>query len=929
MANYGDGMLPGRAREIARVNGLLGAARAGHGGTLVIRGEPGIGKTRLLEHAAEQATGMTVLEARGVESDAELAFAGLFDLLRPLTDEDITRITSELAADQRDDLLQRLRDGRPIAVERFAICTVVLKILCSAADRQPVVVCVDDAHWLDPASADAILFAARRVRHDPVAVLLAVRDGARRPKLRGFEEIALRGLDTPASAELLRSLSTFHGPDSSVGRLAAAAGGNPLALIELARQLEGEDIELFDHGALAARRSAAELFADRLRDLDDAARSALVVLALDSGASTAFVWRAAGRLGLDSAAFEQLEMASLVVFRAGEPRLVHPLIRSAVLAEVPPPVIRSGHRAWADALGGSAEQRSNRAWHLAAAAVGPDPEAADALDVAATEASAMSAYGTAAVALERAAQLTADDAVRGDRLLRAGVAARLAGRPGQAARLLKEAAGCATDRRLSAAVDRERGRRHLYHGNVTQAHRLAARGAATLGDSDPLQAAEMLGIAAWAAMISADYPRSIALARQARELAADRPDELSPLVELTLGTSLFSMGEVTDSFPILLSACAAVEQRFESVDPEYVCFAGIALAWVGEYRRARSLLARVTEQARSSAALGVLCQALHASAYVAARTGHLVSAYAAATQALTTAETVDNDLWRYFSLGCLAFIEAAQGREEDCRRHAEEALALARTMDIDHPASAREALGLLELALNRPDAAIAHLEPVNRRGSTGELTLGRPTGPDLVEAYLRAGRPLPEALLYQVIAYSDDPRFPALAALCWRCRGLLAADADIDACFGAAIALHERTDNPFALARTWLCHGERLRRAGRRGDARSRLSAAADLFDRLGARQWVTRADAELRAAGAAGRLTGRPAGVDALTGQELQVALAVARGLSNKDVAAELYLSPKTVEFHLGNAYRKLGIRSRSELTVLLAGQQPTAPEA
>jgi hypothetical protein len=261
-------MLPGRAREIARVDGLLAAARAGSGGTLVVRGEPGIGKTRLLEHAAERAGGMTVLDARGVESDAELAFAGLFDLFRPLDEQDLTRITQDLATDQQHDLLDRLRGGRPVAVERFAICTVVLRVLCAAAERQPVLVSVDDAQWLDPASADAILFAARRVRHDRVAVLLAVREDAERPELRGFEELQLRGLDGAASAQLVRAQARVPLGDAVVGRLAEAAGGNPLALIELSRDLDQEDVELWDLRAAAPRRSATELFRDRLRTLD-------------------------------------------------------------------------------------------------------------------------------------------------------------------------------------------------------------------------------------------------------------------------------------------------------------------------------------------------------------------------------------------------------------------------------------------------------------------------------------------------------------------------------------------------------------------------------------------------------------------------------------------------------------------------------------
>lgn len=921
-APYAERVLVGRSREIARLMDLVAAARAGRGGTLVVRGEPGIGKTRLLEHALEHTADATLLEARGVESDAELPYAGLFDLLRPLSDEDLSRV-AEAPVDDSRDLLGRLRAGRPVSVDRFAVCTMILRIFCAAAERRPVVVCVDDIHWLDPVSADAIAFAARRIRHDRVAVLLAVRDEVDSPALRGFEEIQLRGLDGVAAAQLLRSLVPSSVTEASAGRLTAATAGNPLALTELAREI-GDDLDVWGQLGVAARRSAVELFRDRLGGLDDGARRALLVLALDAGDRSGLVWTAAEHLGVDLAAFERLELASLVVIRDGRVRLAHPLIRSAVLGESPPSTVRAAHRAWVAALDTSGDARQARAWHLAAAAVGPDRAAADALDEVGTEAAKISAHGTAAGALERAAQLTEKDRVRGDRLLRAGVSARLAGRPAQAARLLDEAAGCVHDPTLGAAVDAERGRRHLYHGQVTEAHRLIAASATALQETDPDRAVEMLGVAAWAAMIAADHRRSIALTQRALGLAADREAAPSPIVELTRGTSLLGVGEIVQSYEVLLAAADDVERHLEAVDPEYACFAGVALAWIGEFGRARSLLARVVARERPNSAFGVLSSALHASAYVDARTGRLVSAYAAASEALSTAQASGNDLWRYFSLGCLAYIAGAQGREEDCRRLAGEALAAARTMDIDHSAPVREALGLLELALNRPDVALTHLEPLNRRGGTGELTLGRPTGTDTVEAYLRADRVLPPAVVEQLVTFSENDRFPSLAAQCWRCRGLMADDDDLDACFEAAVALHERTDNPFALARTWLCHGERLRRAGRRSDARARLSAALDLFERLSAGQWASRAEAELRAAGAGPRPEQRPSGVDTLTAQELQVALAVVRDLSNRQVAAELYLSPKTVEFHLGNVYRKLGIRSRTGLVARLTDPQP-----
>ncbi len=909
-------MLAGRGRETARLDDLLGAAREGHGGALVVRGEPGIGKTRLLEYAMAGAADMTVLDARGVESDAELPFAGLFDLLRSLDDTDVSRLTDALASDERGDLLTRLREGRPVSVDRFAVGTVVLRVLCAAAEHRPVLVCVDDLHWLDPASADAITFVARRVHHDPVAVLLAVRDEP--DAATGFDELLLHGLDAPAAADLVRTVAELPVSDGEAGRLAAVTGGNPLALTEIARELAN------GHDRSGPRHATAELFRHRLAGLDDGARAALLTLALDSGGGPALVWRAAAALGIDADAFEHLEAASLVTITEGRLRLAHPLIRSAALDAAAPRQVRAAHRAWAAALTGSPALRSVRAWHLAAAAVGPDAEAAVALDEAGTAAGAVSAYATASVALERAAQLTEDDPTRSDRLLRAGVAARLAGRPAQGARLLDEAAACAVDPPSSALVDCERGRRHLYHGRISEARRLFTRGADRLRTTDPERAAELLGMAAWTAMISFRPEESIELARRGRALVGGAPSPATVLVDLTLGTALFGVGAVAESYRELLAAGARVEEDVDGIDPDYVCFAGVALSWVGEFRRARSLITRVIERARPAAAFGVLCPALHASAYVDVRTGHLVSAYAAATEALEHSETTGNDLWRYFSLGALAQIEAAQGREIDCRRHADEAVELARTMDLGYPPPVRESLGLLELALGHPDEAIRQLDPVNRHPATGELTLGRPTGADAVEAYIRAGRRLPDAVLGQLRTYAEDRRFPGLAALCWRCLGLLADEDAYDACFAEAVTLHDLSGNPFALARTWLLHGERLRRDGRRADARGRLTAALSTFEKLGARQWASRAEAELQAAGAGPRPASAGAGVETLTPQELQVALAASQDRSNRQIAAELFLSPKTVEFHLGNVYRKLGIRSRAGLAGRLPAPVP-----
>jgi DNA-binding CsgD family transcriptional regulator len=253
---------------------------------------------------------------------------------------------------------------------------------------------------------------------------------------------------------------------------------------------------------------------------------------------------------------------------------------------------------------------------------------------------------------------------------------------------------------------------------------------------------------------------------------------------------------------------------------------------------------------------------------------------------------------------------------------------MARRHGFGYPAPVLDALGLLELALGHADEAVSLLRSSNVRGDTDQPTFARLSGPDLVEAHVQAGHPLPPSLVAEVHAVSEDGRFPGAAAVAWRCRGLLAPEAEIDACFTTALRLHQRLDNPFALARTELAYGERLRRAGRRQDARRHLQRAVELLTELGAGYWITRGDAELRAAGGANEEPARE-GLAALTPQELQVALTVAQGKTNREAGAILYISPKTVEFHLSQVYRKLVIRSRAELAAQVARLEGVASRA
>jgi ATP/maltotriose-dependent transcriptional regulator MalT len=468
-----------------------------------------------------------------------------------------------------------------------------------------------------------------------------------------------------------------------------------------------------------------------------------------------------------------------------------------------------------------------------------------------------------------------------------------------------------------ARADCERARVELYHGDVGYAQQLMTSAASRLRANDPPAAASMLGQAAFAALFAGEPDRAAALAHDAQELAGPENDD--PVVGLTLGLSLLHQGEIARCFRSLLAAAELAERRRDEVEPDYVAFAALALTWIGEFGRARELLNGQLSRAREESSFGVLCSGLYAAAYLEARTGHLIKAYALATEGVSVAETTANNFWRYLSLCCLAYIEAAQGREQESREHVHMALEIARRHGFGYPAPVLDALGLLELSLGHAEEAVRHLRAANSRGGTDEPIFARPSGPDLVEAYVRAGEPLPASLLEGVWTVSEEERYPGAAAVAWRCRGLLAPDDEVDACFTAALRLHQRVDNPFALARTELSYGERLRRAGRRHAAREHLGRAVELLTELGAAHWVTRGDAELRAAGGSAGVPARE-GLAGLTPQELQVALTVAHGRTNREAGAVLYVSPKTVEFHLSQVYRKLAIRSRAELATQVA---------
>jgi DNA-binding CsgD family transcriptional regulator len=893
-------MLVGRDRECGLVGRLLERARAGTAGVLVVVGEPGIGKTALLDDAAGRAEGMTVVRAVGVESEAELEFSALFDVCRPL----LGRL-EELPERQRDALAGALGVGPGESVDRFLLGAATLSLLAAAAEDAALLVLLDDAQWLDAASGDALLFAARRLAAERVALLVAAREeNGHGFALPGFETVALAGVDGEAAAALLAGEAGRAVSPGVAERIRRATGGSPLALVEAAAALSPEQLLGLEPVAEPAPVGAGveRAFAERALRLPEDSRGALLVAALSSSARVEPVVEALRLLGLEERSLETAEDAGLVVVEGGRVGFRHPLVRSAVVESAAASERRRAHRALAEALAGRSQEE--RAWHLAAAALGPDEQAAAALADVALRTRARSGWASAALALERSARLTPDADTRRLRLIEAVESSLGAGRIEPTLALTEEllasddapGAGRAQGLRLRSKIE-------LHCGDVARALDHLLEGAALFERDDPGLAVALLADAVEAAELVGEAERALDAATRAGALAPGE-GETRFVAEFALGQALRLSGRPADARAHLERALLLLGASDELRASMRAFSRGAhAAGWLDRLPEGLELARRAAEVARDQGAFGPLAHALAASSWLAACAGRWHEAYVQASEGLELARE-SGCAWA--STGCLeqlAWLDAAQGREERCRARAAEALEVATRAGF-RSERARLALALLELGLGRAPEAARVYETI------GPETLRR-TDPErgaaLVEAHVRSGR-LDEARAVFERTLADESDAPAA-----RCRGLLAADDSFEEPFHEALARHPEHD-PFGRARTRLCFGERLRRAGRRIDARRQLRAAHDGFERLGTPPWAERAAAELKATGE--RLGRRRAQQgEELTTQELRVALQAAEGKTNKEIGAALFLSPKTIDFHLRRVYRKLDLRSRAEL--------------
>src|SRR5262245_6224723 len=910
-------MLYGRDAERAQIGALLEDARASRSGALILRGEPGVGKTALLDDTRERAVDMRVLAARGVESESELPFAGLHQLLRPAVGR-VDRLPGPQAVALRVAL--GLESGT--AHERFLVFAGCLSLLSEFADRRPVLCAVDHAQWLDAASAEALLFVGRRLDAEGIVLLFGAREGdLTRFDGAGIPSLALEGLDREAASTLLARRAGIDVAASVLDRLVEQAQGNALALIELPSALtEGQlagDQPLPD--TLPLTRQVERIFLERVRRLPAETQRLLLIAAADDSQDLAVVLAAAAALGGSRSALDSAERAGLVSVQGMRLDFRHPLVRSAVYGAATSSERRAAHRVLAAAMGVDGDDADRRAWHLAASVVRPDDAVVRALEEAAARAQGKAGHLAAAKALERAAKLSAAEVERGRLLVGAARCATVAGADDQAVRLAAEASPHVQETSLRAEISRSLALAQIRRGRPLDAAPLLIEAAREISSSDPAKALDLLLDATHAATDGGDFAVQTEICRLAATIEPPQGDDASAFV----ADFLNGLGAIAAQD--LERGVAQLERILTSAavsdDPRYGVWAALAATLLGEERQAAALFRRSASLARAQGAIGILVYALGTHALNEFAEQRFDEAELLGVEAAGFASELGAENPLSLLRGLLAGVAAIRGEDEEAIRQAEDALDHAAGRGL-RPATifAVWALAILDLGRARWAEALSRLSSLATSPQSFADTLVMETAPDRIEAAVRTGR---HAEASEVLGALDA--WASHAGAAWArprlasCRALVAQGDGATTAYEEALELADDA-RPFDLARIHLLYGEHLRRERRRTDARLHLRSALEAFELLRAAPWAERAAAELRATGETARKRD-PSTLVQLTPQELQIARLVADGLSNKEVAAMLFLSPRTVDSHLRSVFGKLGLTSRTQLARLPLG--------
>jgi DNA-binding CsgD family transcriptional regulator/tetratricopeptide (TPR) repeat protein len=912
--------LVGRRRECGVLAGLLAEVRAGRSAALVLRGEAGVGKTALLDYVFQPAADLRVVRVTGVESEMELSFAALHQMLGPVLDR-----LGQLPGPQREalEVAFGLREGP--APNRFLAGLAVLSLLSEVAADHPLVCVIDDAQWLDQSSARVLGFAARRLLAESVLVIFATREpGA---DLYGLPELAVEGLPDADARELLGSVAPWALDERVAEQIVAETQGNPLALIELPRGLP--PVQLAGGfglpQALSVPGRVEESFVRRVQALPAPTRLLLTIAAADPTGDPALVWRAAGRLGIPAAAAAPLSAEAGLAEIGARVRFRHPLVRSAAYQSASARERQDAHRALAGATDPDTDP-GRRLWHRAQAAPGPDERVAAELEHAAGKELARGCWAAAGAFLERAVGLTPDPGRRASRALSAAKATVRAGAFGSALAMLGIAEAGPIDELQHAHADMIRAELAFVSSRGRDAPPLLLAAAARLEPIDiPLARAtylETINAALLAGHLSSPDTSVLAVSRAARA-APPAPGPPRPPDLLLDGLAASFCQGYRAGVPLLHQALAAFDHQVPAEEElRWLRLACVAALHLWDDSRWDELSGRHVDLARQAGALGELPLALTSRVNLLLFAGELTTAASLAHEAQAVTKATGSGLASYATL----FVAALRGNENGARAlidsTGQDAAARGEGLGVT---LTRWADAMLGNSQGRYDQALAAAEQASRHSD--ELGPAAWSMAELIEAAARTRQPqrATDALRYLSQTATAAGTDWALGVLA-RSVALLGDGNSAEEHYLEAIERLGRTRVRLELARAHLLYGEWLRRDNRRVDARAQLRTAHEMFTSITAGAFAERARRELLATGETVRK--RTADTrEELTPQEQQIARRARNGHSNAEIGAELFLSPRTVEWHLRKVFTKLNITSRRQLRQALPGLDIARP--
>jgi DNA-binding CsgD family transcriptional regulator len=909
-------LLQDRDAERDQLRQLLDTARAGESAALVVRGEAGIGKTALLDHVAQQASGFDVARIAGTQSEMELPFAGLHQLCAPMLDQ-----LDALPEPQRDALRVTFGLTSGHVPDRFLVGLVTLSLLSEVALKRPLLCIVDDAQWLDAASGQVLGFVARRILAESVLLFFGFREPSADHHLLGLPDLTLQPL-TDEDARALLAATVPGRVDTHVrDRVVAETRGNPLALLELPRGMTAA--ELAGGFAVATARDLPtqleQHFSRRLGSLPPASRRLLLLATAEPSGDVSVLWRAARTLGIERDAAVALEDEQLLEI-GRHVRFRHPLVRSAIYSGATPADRREAHVALAGAIDPQTDP-DRRAWHRALAAAGPDEEVASELEQSARRAQARGGLAAAAAFLERSVALTQDAGRRADRALAAAGTHVQAGAFDAAVQLLATAEIDARNDLQRARIELVRGQMTFAIGSSSEAS-VQLHGAAKRLEPLDVNLARETYLDAWGAAMYAG-PSGLNQLREvseaARAVAASSDPPRLPDLLLDGFTLLIAEGLMAAA-PTLRQAVLRFPSEELSVDKglQWGALAGGAALLLWDFESVQATYRRQSELARSAGALAPLCFTLVGEAYAMTWRGDLSTAAALAAEADALAETIG---FRLPSYGVL-YLEALKGDEPRSSTFIQAAIDLATAQGDDflvelgcwNAAILSNGLGRYELALTQARQA-SHVSILTLSWVLAEL----------IEAAARTGD---DALATDSLERLAE-RIHATEAdwgrgIFSRCQALVSDDETAEEHYREAIDCLARTQLRPDIARAYLLYGEWLRRQNRRIDAREQLRTAHAMFTDIGMLAFAERARRELQATGETVRKRQEETRND-LTPQEEQIAHLAREGRTNPEIGAQLFISARTVEWHLRKIFAKLGIASRRGLRDALPARTDT----